>query len=36
MPSLDVAELLGIENVLPVMGKERGHGRYDAGPIRTG
>src|SRR6476619_466263 len=30
MTGLDVVELLGVENVLPVMSKERGDGRYDA------
>src|SRR5665647_1652512 len=33
---LDVVELLGVENVLPVMGQERGNGRNDAGTVRTG
>jgi hypothetical protein len=33
---LDVIELLGIENVLPVMGEKRRHRGYDAGAIRTG
>jgi hypothetical protein len=33
MSGLDVVELLGVENVLPVMSKERGDGRYD--PDRT-
>jgi hypothetical protein len=36
MAGLDVIELLGVENVLSIMGKERGDGRYDAGTIRTG
>jgi hypothetical protein len=35
MTGLDVIELLGIENVLPVMGEERGDGRDDAGTVRT-
>jgi len=33
---LDVVELLGVKNVLPIMGKECGDGRNDAGTIRTG
>ena len=33
---LDVVELLGVENVLPVMGKKGRHRRNDAGAIRTG
>ncbi|OIQ66944.1 hypothetical protein GALL_514830 [mine drainage metagenome] len=36
MAGLDVVELLGVEDVLPVMGEERRHRRYDAGAIRTG
>jgi hypothetical protein len=36
MTGLDVVELLGVKNVLPIMGKERRNGRYDAGTIRTG
>ena len=36
MTGLDVVELLGIENVLPVMGQEGGDGRDDAGAVRTG
>jgi len=36
MTGLDVVELLGIENVLPVMSKKRRHRRHDAGTIRTG
>ena len=36
MSGLDVVELLGVENILPVMGEEGGDGRYDAGAIRTG
>ena len=36
MPGLDVVELLGVQNVLPVMGEERRNGRNDAGTIRTG
>ena len=33
---LDVVELLGVQNVLPVMGEERRYGRDDAGTIRAG
>ena len=36
MAGLDVVELLGVENVLPVMGQERRNRRNDAGTIRTG
>jgi hypothetical protein len=36
MTGLDVIELLGVENVLPVMGKERRYRRDDAGTIRAG
>ena len=36
VPGLDVAELLGVENVLPVMGKERRHRGYDSGAVRAG
>ena len=36
MRGLDVVELLGVENVLPVMGQEGRDGRDDAGAIRTG
>ncbi len=36
MPGLDVIVLLGVENVLPVMGQECRDGRHDAGTIRTG
>ena len=36
MPGLDVVELLGVENVLPVMGEKRRHRRNDAGTIRAG
>jgi hypothetical protein len=35
MTGLDVVELLGVKNVLPIMGKERRNSRYDAGTIRT-
>ncbi len=33
---LDIVELLGVENVLPIMGEERRDGRDDAGTIRAG
>jgi hypothetical protein len=36
MAGLDVVELLGVENVLPIMGEKGGDRRYDAGTIRTG
>ena len=36
MTGLDIVELLGVENVLPVMGKERRHRGHDAGTIRAG
>jgi hypothetical protein len=36
MPGLEVVELLGVQNVLPIMGEERGNGRHDAGAIQTG
>ena len=36
MAGLDVVELLGVENVLPIMGQKRRHGGDDAGTIRTG
>ena len=36
LPGFDILELLGIENVLPVMGKKRRDGRNDAGTIRAG
>ncbi len=36
MTGLDVVELLGVEDVLPVMGKERRHRGDDAGAVRTG
>ena len=36
MTGLDVVELLGVENVLPVMGKKRRDRRDDAGTIRAG
>ena len=36
MAGLDVVELLGVENVLPVMGQKRRHRGDDAGTIRTG
>ena len=36
MAGLHVVELLGVEDVLPVMGKERRHRGYDAGAVRTG
>ena len=36
MTGLDVIELLGIEDVLPVMGEERRYRRNDAGTIRAG
>jgi hypothetical protein len=36
MTGLDVIELLGVEDVLPVMGKERRYRRNDAGTIRAG
>ena len=36
MTGLDVVELLGVENVLPVMGQKRRHRGDDAGPVGTG
>ena len=33
---LDIVELLGVQNVLPVMGEERRNRRHDAGAIRAG
>ena len=33
---LDVVELLGVEDVLPVMGKKGRHRRNDAGAVRAG
>ncbi len=36
MTGLDIVELLGVKNVLPIMGKERRDGRDDAGAIGTG
>ena len=36
MPGLDIVELLGVENVLAVMGQKRRHRGDDAGAIRTG
>jgi hypothetical protein len=36
MTGLDVVELLGVEDVLSVMGQERRHRGYDAGTIRAG
>ena len=36
MTGLDVVELRGVENILPIMGEERGDGRDDAGTIRAG
>ena len=36
MAGLDVVELLGVEDVLPVMGQKRRHRGNDAGAIRTG
>ena len=36
MTGLDVIELLGVDDVLPVMGQEGRYGRNDAGTIRTG
>ena len=36
MTGLDVVELLGVENVLPVMGQKGRDGRDDAGAIRAG
>ena len=36
MRGLDVIELLGVEDVLPVMGQERRHRRDDAGTVRAG
>jgi hypothetical protein len=36
MTGLDVVELLGVENVLPIMSQKRRHRGYDAGTIRTG
>jgi hypothetical protein len=35
-PGLDVIELLGVQNVLPVMGEKGRHRRDDAGAIRAG
>jgi hypothetical protein len=35
MASLDVVELLGVEDVLSVMGKKRRHRGDDAGAVRT-
>ena len=36
MTGLDVVELLGIQNVLAIMGQEGGNRRNDAGAVRTG
>ena len=36
MSGLEVVELLGVQNVLPVTRKERGNSRYDAWAIWTG
>ena len=36
VPGLDVVELLGIEDVLPVMGQERRYRGHDSGTVRTG
>src|SRR5438067_12107069 len=36
MPGLDIVELLGVENVLPVMCMKRRDGRNDAWTIRAG
>jgi len=36
MPGLDVIELLGVENVLPVMSQERRHRGYDPRAVRAG
>jgi hypothetical protein len=33
---LRVIELLGVENLLPLMGEKRGNRRDDARPIRAG
>jgi hypothetical protein len=34
IPGLEVVELLGVQNVLPIMGEERGNARHDAGAIQ--
>jgi hypothetical protein len=36
MTGLDVVELLGVENVLAIMGQKGRHRGYDDGTIRTG
>jgi hypothetical protein len=36
MTGLDVVELLGVEDVLPVMGKKGRHRGDDAGPVGAG
>jgi hypothetical protein len=36
VPGLDIVELLGVENVLPIMGQERRYCGDDSRPIRTG
>jgi hypothetical protein len=36
MPGLDIVELLGVENVLPVMGQKGRHRGNDARTIGTG
>jgi hypothetical protein len=36
MAGLDVVVLLGVENILAIMGKEGGNRRYDAGTVRAG
>jgi hypothetical protein len=36
MAGLDVVELRGVENVLPIMGQERRNRRDDSGTIRAG
>jgi hypothetical protein len=36
MPGLDVVELLGVENVLPIVSQKGRHRGDDAGTIRTG
>jgi hypothetical protein len=36
MAGLDVVELLGVKDILPVMGKERRHRGHDSRTVRTG
>ena len=36
VPGLDIVELLGVENVLPVMGQKRRYRGDDARPVGTG